>query len=109
MKLNNWYGGQERTVEVCTDTAVWYHTELPPVEIRWVLIRDPHGEFEPQALLSTQLEHTPRQMLEGFVRHWTMEVTLEEAGPIWALRRSGSGMIWPLNVPPPHCSGCMHW
>ncbi len=49
------------------------------MEIRWVLIRDPHGEFEPQALLATKLEHPPQQILAWFVRRWTMEVTLEEA------------------------------
>jgi hypothetical protein len=79
LTINNWYGGGAREVEVCTDTAVWYHTGLPPVAIRWVLIRDPQGEFEPQALLSTQLAYIPEQLLEWFVRRWTMEVTLEEA------------------------------
>jgi hypothetical protein len=77
--VTNWYGGGAREVEICTDTAVWYHTGLPPVAIRWVLIRDPQGEFAPQALVTTQLEHAPAQMLEWFVRRWTMEVTLEEA------------------------------
>ena len=79
LTIPNWYGGGAREVEVCTDTAVWYHTGLPPVAIRWVLIRDPRGEFKPQALLSTQLAYSPAQMLEWFVRRWTMEVTLEEA------------------------------
>jgi len=79
LTVNNWYGGGAREVEVCTDTAVWYHTGLPPVALRWVLIRDPHGEFEPQALLSTQLAYSPAQILAWFVRRWTMEVTLEEA------------------------------
>jgi hypothetical protein len=79
LKRTPWYGGQEQTVEVCTDIAVWYHTGLPPVKLRWVLIRAPQGEFEPQALVSTQLEHTPRQMVAWFVRRWTMEVTFEEA------------------------------
>jgi len=79
LTLSNWYGGGAREVEVCTNTAVWYHTGLPPVALRWVLIRDPQGEFAPQALLSTHLAHTPGQMLEWFVRRWTMEVTLEEA------------------------------
>jgi DDE superfamily endonuclease len=79
LTVKHWYGGRERAVEVATATAVWYHAGLPPVEIRWVLIRDPRGEFEPQALLSTCLSHTPQQMLEWFVRRWTMEVTLEEA------------------------------
>jgi hypothetical protein len=32
---------------------VWYHTVKPPVPIRWVLIRDTLGKFEPQALLCT--------------------------------------------------------
>jgi hypothetical protein len=30
-------------------------------------------------LLSTNLEHTPAQMLTWFVRRWTLEVTFEEA------------------------------
>ncbi len=79
LTIEHWYGGGPHQVEVCTDTAIWYHTGLPPVAIRWVLIGDPQGEFEPQALLSTNLIHTPHQMLTWFVRRWTMEVTLEEA------------------------------
>jgi hypothetical protein len=49
------------------------------VALRWVLIRDPQKQFDPQALLSTQPEHTPEQMLTWFVRRWTLEVTCEEA------------------------------
>src|SRR5262245_20277783 len=79
LTVTNWYGGGARAVEVCTDTAVWYHTGLPPVVLRWVLIRDSQGEFEPQALLSTQLTHLPAQILEWFVRRWTIAVTFEEA------------------------------
>ena len=74
-----WYGAGPCAVEVATDTAVWYHTGKPPVAIRWVLIRDPKKTFKPQALLSTNLAHTPEQMLTWFVRRWTMEVTFEEA------------------------------
>jgi DDE superfamily endonuclease len=74
-----WYGEGPREGEIATDTAVWYHTGKPPVAIRWVLMRDPHERFKPQALLSTDLEHTPEQMLTWFVRRWTMEVTFEEA------------------------------
>ena len=77
--VEQWYGEGPREVEVATDTAVWYHTGKPPVAMRWVLIRDPQKVFRPQALLSTQLEHTPEQMLPWFVRRWTMEVTFEEA------------------------------
>jgi hypothetical protein len=50
-----WYGAQGRTVEVVSNTALWYSTGLPAVPVRWVLIRDPHGEFRTQALLCTDL------------------------------------------------------
>lgn len=74
-----WYGGVARLVEIASDTAVWYHTGLPPVAVRWVLVRDPCAEFKPQALLSTDLESEPVEMLEWFVRRWQVEVTFEEA------------------------------
>jgi DDE superfamily endonuclease len=74
-----WYGGGAREVEVCTDTAVWYHAGLPPVTLRWLLIRDPQEGFEAQALVTTNLTHPPQQMVEWFVRRWRMEVTFEEA------------------------------
>jgi hypothetical protein len=79
LTMDHWYGEGPREVEVATDTAVWYHAGKPPVAIRWVLMRDPHERFKPQALLSTHLEHTPAQMLTWFVRRWTIEVTWEEA------------------------------
>lgn len=63
---------------MATDTAVWYHTGLPPVAIRWVLIRDPLGQFKSQALLSTNLTLTPSQILTWFVQRWQLEVTFEE-------------------------------
>ena len=77
--VDQWYGEGPREVEVATDTAVWYHTGKPPVAIRWILIRDPHERFKPQALLSTNLDYTPEQILPWFVRRWTMEVRFEEA------------------------------
>jgi len=76
---DDWYGEGPREVEVATDTAVWYHAGKPPVAIRWVLIRDPHERFTPHALLSTNLDHTPEQLLSWFVRRWTIEGTCEEA------------------------------
>ena len=35
-----WYDGAQRLLEIASDTAVWYHSGLPPVPLRWVLIRD---------------------------------------------------------------------
>ena len=37
----NWYGSEDRTVEIASETAVWYSTGLFAVPIRWVLVRDP--------------------------------------------------------------------
>ncbi len=76
--VENWYGEGPRTVEVASDTAVWYHSGLPPVPIRWVLIRDPQGQFDPQALLCTDLTADPAQILAWFVLRWQLEVTFEE-------------------------------
>jgi hypothetical protein len=69
------YGRQTQEVEVISDTAVWYHTGLPPVPIRWVLSRDPAGEFATQALLGTDLDAAPEQILAWFVQRWQLEVT----------------------------------
>ena len=74
-----WYGGSEREVEIASGTAVWYHGGLPAVPLRWVLIRDPLGQFEPQALLATDQTAAPQQILEWFVWRWQLEVTFHEA------------------------------
>jgi hypothetical protein len=74
-----WYGGGTRGVELASGTAVWYHGGLPVVPIRWVLIRDPLGQFEAQALLCTDLEVTPEQIVAWFVLRWQVEVTFEES------------------------------
>jgi hypothetical protein len=46
--------------------------------LRWVLIRDPQGAFLTQALLCTNQDATPAQILAWFVQRWQLEVTLEE-------------------------------
>ena len=74
----DWYGREERTVEVVSGTAVWYSTGLPAVPLRWVLIRDPQGEFDTQALLCTDLTVEPAQIISWFVRRWQMEATFQE-------------------------------
>jgi hypothetical protein len=74
-----WYGAGARTVEIAADTAVWYHSGLPPVALRWVLIRDPQGQFATQALLCTDPAAEPAQIIAWFVLRWQLEVTFEEA------------------------------
>jgi hypothetical protein len=74
-----WDGGTTRSVRLAAPTAVWYHSGLPPVSIRWVLVTDPDGTFEPQALVSPDPDATPIQIGEWFVQRWQLAVTFEEA------------------------------
>ena len=73
-----WYDGTTRTMELASHTAVWYHWGKPPVAIRWVLIRDPKGELDTQALLCTDEAVAPTQIVEWFVLRWQLEVTFQE-------------------------------
>ncbi len=79
VNVAGWYGEAQRTVEITTGTCVWYHTGMPAVPIRWVLVRDPQAQFEAQAFLCTRVETEATQILEWFVRRWTVEVTFAEA------------------------------
>jgi hypothetical protein len=76
--LARWYGDRARRLEYVSQTALWYHTGFVPVPIRWVLIRDPLGKFATQALLCTDQEVDPVQILLWFARRWQMEVTFHE-------------------------------
>ena len=78
MLVPNWYGQGRREVEITSATAVWYHNGVPPLSIRWVLIRDPKGKFKTQALLCTDLTEKPEQILKWFVMRWQLEVTFHE-------------------------------
>lgn len=74
----SWYEGKQRNVEVASGTAIWYHTGKPSVSIRWVLIKDPDGERDTQALLCTDLTAEPLRVIEWFVLRWCLEVTFQE-------------------------------
>ncbi len=73
-----WDGGQTAALDLATGTAVWYHSGLPPVALRWVLIRAPHGQFAPQALLATAPPTTAADIVRWFVLRWQLEVTFHE-------------------------------
>ncbi len=73
-----WYGRTNRVVEIATGTAVWYRGGLPPVPIRWLLVRDPRSELPPQAFLCTDLDAAPVDILQWFVSRWQVEVTFQE-------------------------------
>jgi hypothetical protein len=78
LTVPDWYGEGERVVEICSDTAVWRHSGLPVVPVRWVLLRDPRRRFDPQALLCTDLAQEPLQIVRWFAQRWQLEVTFRE-------------------------------
>lgn len=74
-----WYGRRNHTIAFTSGTALWYRSGLPPVTIRWVLIRDPQKPGDPQALLATDPDLAPEAIIGYFVRRWQVEVTFEES------------------------------
>jgi hypothetical protein len=78
ISLDGWYGRGTRQLDIATGTALWHHPGRR-VAIRWVLVRDPSGEKEPQAFLCTDQTAEPADILRWFVRRWRTETTFEEA------------------------------
>jgi hypothetical protein len=76
--VDGWYGRTTRRLDITTGTALWHHPGMR-VAIRWVLVRDPSGEKEPQGFLCTDLRAEPVDVLRWFVRRWRTETTFEEA------------------------------
>src|SRR3989440_4407858 len=74
----DWYGEGERTVEICTGTALWYRYGSDPLPIRWVLTRDPEGKRPPKAIFSTDPTQSAEQIVSDFMKRWSLEVTFEE-------------------------------
>jgi len=76
--LVNWYG-VEREILLASGTCVWFHVGKEAVPIRWVIVRDPRGVFETQAVLCTKQRAEAKQIVEWYLRRWQVEVTFEES------------------------------
>jgi hypothetical protein len=85
LTLPVWYSHPHRGVELISGTAVWYHTGKPPVAIRWVVVRDPQGKFDPQAFLCTDREASPAAILTWFVQRWQLAVPFHEVRTQWGV------------------------
>ena len=76
--FSQWYGYVDKKMQICSHTAVWYRSGKPVVPLRWVLLRDPDGKLKPRAILCTDLEMNPIEIVQCFLRRWAIEVTFEE-------------------------------
>lgn len=74
----NWYG-VEKEIEITSGKCVWFHVGKQAVPIRWMIVKDPLGEFNSQALLCTNQEAKPKQIVEWFIKRWKVEVAFEES------------------------------
>ena len=69
---------KKKTLEIISDTAIRYRPGKPPKAIRWMLVRDPDGEREPQAFFCTDIDMDPAEIIATFVRRRQVEVTFQE-------------------------------
>ena len=74
----NWYGAAKE-IEITSGKCVWFHVGKEAVPMRWVIVKDPLGEFDTQAVLCTDQEAEPKQIVEWFIKRWQVEVTFEES------------------------------
>jgi hypothetical protein len=77
-----WYGGQQATIQYVTGVSLWHTSGVDPVPIRWVLVRgldEATGTCtQPAALLCSDPDVEPMQILAWFLKRWSIEVTFEE-------------------------------
>ena len=69
-----------RTGRQPTPTVHGSHTRpaQPTVCLRWLLLRDPTGHRDPEALLCTNPDWQPAAMLTTYLQRWQVEVTFQE-------------------------------
>lgn len=67
----DWYAHAQRLVYIIVVNAVWYHTGRPAGPVRYLLIRDVAGQFDPQALLSTDPTLDPTLKRNSLDARWS--------------------------------------
>jgi len=75
----HWYGGQRKLVRLCCRTGFWYKGGEGAKWIRWVVVRHPDGGRRDEVFFTTDPALSPAQIVEAFVRRWSLETTFQEA------------------------------
>ena len=73
-----WYDGVKRTLEIFSGTSLWYTPIFAPIEIMWVVVRDPKGQLRTEAFFSTNINVSAKQILHWFILRWNVETTFQE-------------------------------
>jgi hypothetical protein len=74
------YGGEMKTIEIATGTALWHVSGHEPTLLRWVLTRVPGQKDEKKvaAFFSTNVDRAPERIVESYAQRWNIEVFFEE-------------------------------
>jgi hypothetical protein len=75
----NWYSGQKKTIQYLTGVNRMYKPTHTLPEVRWVLVKDPEGLLPSIPLFSSNLDHDPTDIIETFVKRFSIEILFEEA------------------------------
>jgi hypothetical protein len=74
----DWYGGKKKKLEYLTFVCLWYHSGIPPLSVRIVLVKTPDGKNVAETFFSTNTNDLPEHIINWFVLRWNVEVTFEE-------------------------------
>ena len=70
--------GSDLMIELTSGVALWYRGGFPSVHMRWVVVRHLEESLVPQALLCTDIDADPLQIVQWYMLRWQVEVTFEE-------------------------------
>jgi len=74
-----WYGAVRKTVRICSARGLWYKSGTGGKPLRWVLVRDPKGSRRDEVFFTTDPGLSPRQIVQSYVRRWSLETAFQEA------------------------------
>jgi hypothetical protein len=77
-RVSLWYGRTNRLVEISTGTALWYRGGVPPVPIRWLLVR-----WDTFAAGSKTIEQSRKESAERRANKKAGAVTVTALGRRW--------------------------
>ena len=83
------YGRRLRLL-VQTWTCLWY-TATGTRLVRVVLARDPKSNYQDRVYFSTNVDLTPRQVLENYASRWLIEVSFRDAKQLFGLTDPQNG------------------
>jgi hypothetical protein len=81
----SWYGGGRRDVGVVSGSGHWLKSGKGLVPVRWAFVHDKTGTHRDEYFFSTDVESTPRSIVETFTGRWSIETTFQEMRPFLGL------------------------